>query len=133
MIGDNTETPLKQGNRLDKYSPPLTRPVALRARCRRFESCLPDSLISQPPTDICAAPLGAVFYCLGITGRAWPPKDCDQLDKAVMIREPLAVRLIKQKVLGYGVRKQSYQIATNSEATEIAHTPQPLGIKETIQ
>ena len=50
-----------------------------------------------------------------------------------MIRESLAVRLIKQKVLRDGVRKQSYQIATNSEATEIAHTPQLLGIKETIQ
>ena len=50
-----------------------------------------------------------------------------------MIREPLAVRLIKQKVLRDGVHKQSYQIATNSEATEIAQTPQLLCIKETIQ
>ena len=65
--------------------------------------------------------------------RALAPSGCDQLDKSVMIRESLAVRLIKQKVLGYGVRKQSYQIATNSEATEIAHTPQLLGIKETIE
>ena len=47
-----------------------------------------------------------------------------------MIRELIAVHLIKQKVLRDGVRKQSYQIATNSEATEIAHTPQLLGIKE---
>ena len=47
-----------------------------------------------------------------------------------MIRESLAVRLIKQKVLGYGVRKQSYQIATNSEATEIAQTPQLLSLKK---
>ena len=36
--------------------------LALGARCRRFESCLPDSSISQPPTDISAAPQGAVFY-----------------------------------------------------------------------
>ena len=51
-----------------------------------------------------------------------------------MIRETLAVRLIKQKVLGDGVRKQPYhQIATNSEATEIAKTPQLFGINETIQ
>ena len=50
-----------------------------------------------------------------------------------MIRESLAVHLIKQKVLRDGVRKQSYQIATNSEATEIAQTPKLLGIKETIQ
>ena len=50
-----------------------------------------------------------------------------------MIRELIAVHLIKQKVLRDGVRKQSYQIATNSEATEIAHTPQLLGIKRTIQ
>ena len=65
--------------------------------------------------------------------RALAPSGCDQQDKSVMIRESLAVRLIKQKVLGYGVRKQSYQIATNSEATEIAHTSQLLGIKKTIQ
>ena len=50
-----------------------------------------------------------------------------------MIRESLAVRLIKQKVLRDGVRNQSYQIATHSEATEIAHTPQLLGIQERIQ
>ena len=36
--------------------------LALGARCRRFESCLPDSLISQTPTDITAAPQGAVFF-----------------------------------------------------------------------
>ena len=47
-----------------------------------------------------------------------------------MIRESLAVRLIKQKVLRDGVRNQSYQIATNSEATETAHTSQLLGIKK---
>ena len=50
-----------------------------------------------------------------------------------MIRELLAVRVIKQNVLRDGIRKQSDQIATNSEATEIAQTPQLLGIKETIQ
>ena len=37
--------------------------LALGARCRRFESCLPDSQMSQFPTDISAAPQGAVFYC----------------------------------------------------------------------
>ena len=40
--------------------------LALGARCRRFESCLPDSQISQPPTDISAAPKGTVFYCSGV-------------------------------------------------------------------
>ena len=46
-----------------------------------------------------------------------------------MIMESLAMRLMKQKVLRDGVRKQSYQIATNSEATEIAQTPQLLSLK----
>jgi hypothetical protein len=50
-----------------------------------------------------------------------------------MIRELIAVHLIKQKVLRDGVRKQSYQIATNSEATEIAHTLNYWASKKTIQ
>ena len=44
--------------------------------------------------------------------------------------ESLAVRLMKQKVLRDGVHKQTYQIATNSEATEIAQTPQLLSLKK---
>ena len=43
-------------------SVPKPSTIALGARCRRFETCLPDSQISQPPTDICTAPYGAVFY-----------------------------------------------------------------------
>ena len=50
-----------------------------------------------------------------------------------MIRESLAVHLIKQKVLRNGVRKQLYQIATNSEETEIAQTLQLLSLRATIQ
>ena len=37
--------------------------LALGARCRRFESCLPDSLKSQSRTDIFAASPGRLFYC----------------------------------------------------------------------
>ena len=37
--------------------------LALGARCRRFESCLPDATKSQSPADISTAPQGAVFYC----------------------------------------------------------------------
>ena len=43
--------------------------AALGARCRRFESCLPDAIKSQSPADISTAPQGAVFYCLNT--RAW--------------------------------------------------------------
>ena len=42
--------------------------LALGARCRRFESCLPDSLMCESPTDISTAPQGAVFYC-SVMGR----------------------------------------------------------------
>ena len=35
------------------------------ARCRRFESCLPDAIKSQSPADISTVPQGAVFYCSG--------------------------------------------------------------------
>ena len=41
--------------------------------------------------------------------------------------------LHQEKVLRDGVRKQSCQIATNSEATKIAKTPQLLSLNEIIQ
>ena len=46
----------------ERKSSPPRRHAALGARCRRFESCLPDASKSQSPADISTAPQGAVFY-----------------------------------------------------------------------
>ena len=37
--------------------------LALGARCRRFESCLPDAIKNQSPAGVKTVPQGAVFYC----------------------------------------------------------------------
>ena len=60
--------------------------LALGARCRRFESCLPDAAKSQSPADVLTAPEGAVFYWF----RAGVRKTCVKS----LVRNHFCARLI---------------------------------------
>ena len=55
MTANHVKALLKLSHRLGKTRRRLKKPLALGARGRRFESCLPDATKGQSPADIAAA------------------------------------------------------------------------------